>query len=50
MKKGILALLAVVLAFAISGWAADDERSKADKRLDDGERKSAAKPLMPPPI
>jgi lipid-binding SYLF domain-containing protein len=36
MKKGILTLLAVVLAFAISGWAADnDESSKAIKRMDD---------------
>jgi SH3 domain-containing YSC84-like protein 1 len=36
MKKGILTLLAVVLAFAISGWAADnDENSKAIKRMDD---------------
>jgi len=36
MKKGILALLAVVLVFAISGWAADDdESSKAVKRMDD---------------
>ncbi len=36
MKKGILTLLVVVLAFAISGWAADnDESSKAVKRMDD---------------
>jgi lipid-binding SYLF domain-containing protein len=36
MKKGILTLLAVVLAFAISGWAADnDESSKTTKRMDD---------------
>jgi lipid-binding SYLF domain-containing protein len=42
MKKGILTLLAIVLVFSISGWAADndsnnanDEQSKAVKRLDD---------------
>jgi len=35
MKKGILTLM-VVLVFAIGGWAQNnDERSKADKRLDD---------------
>jgi lipid-binding SYLF domain-containing protein len=36
MKKGILTLL--LLVFAIGGWAQDnnnDERTKADKRLDD---------------
>jgi len=37
MKKPILSLLAIVLAFTICGWAqnTNDERSKADKRLDD---------------
>jgi lipid-binding SYLF domain-containing protein len=35
MKKGILSLLVVVLVFAISGWAADDERDKVVKRMDD---------------
>ena len=42
MKKGILTLLMMVLVFTISGWAADkdnnnngDERTKAEKRLDD---------------
>jgi len=35
MKKGILTLLAVVLAFAISGWAADNEENQAVKRMDD---------------
>ena len=41
MKKGILTLLAMVLVFTISGWTVDDynnandEQSKAEKRLDD---------------
>ncbi len=36
MKNGILTLLAVVLAFAISGWAADeDESSKTIRRMDE---------------
>ncbi len=43
MKKGILTLLVMVLVFTVTGWAADkdnnannnDERTKAEKRLDD---------------
>ncbi len=35
MKRGILTLLAAVMALAICGWAqADDEKSKATQRLD----------------
>ena len=35
MKRGILMLLAAVMALAICGWAqADDEKSKATQRLD----------------
>ncbi len=43
MKKGILTLLMMVLVFTVTGWARDndnnannnDERTKAEKRLDD---------------